>query len=100
MARLPRGARCLPRTGRGGGAHRLQPDGLNINQGVGATAPAALVKAVAEHQADYGIALDGDADRLQMVDAQGRLYNGDELLYVMAADRLASARRCRAWSAR
>jgi phosphoglucosamine mutase len=66
-----------------------QPDGLNINQGVGATAPAALVKAVAEHQADYGIALDGDADRLQMVDAQGRLYNGDELLYVMAADRLA-----------
>ena len=67
----------------------VQPDGLNINQGVGATAPAALVKAVAEHQADYGIALDGDADRLQMVDAQGRLYNGDELLYVMAADRLA-----------
>jgi phosphoglucosamine mutase len=66
-----------------------QPDGLNINRGVGATAPAALVKAVAEHQADYGIALDGDADRLQMVDAQGRLFNGDELLYVMAADRLA-----------
>ena len=66
-----------------------QPDGLNINQGVGATAPGALVKAVADHRADYGIALDGDADRLQMVDAEGRLYNGDELLYVMAADRLA-----------
>jgi phosphoglucosamine mutase len=66
-----------------------QPDGLNINQGVGATSPGALIKAVAEHRADYGIALDGDADRLQMVDAQGRLYNGDELLYVMAADRLA-----------
>jgi phosphoglucosamine mutase len=65
------------------------PDGLNINQGVGATAPQALVQAVAEHRADYGIALDGDADRLQMVDAQGRLFNGDELLYVMAADRLA-----------
>ncbi len=65
------------------------PDGLNINQGVGATAPQALVKAVAEHRADYGIALDGDADRLQMVDAQGRLFNGDELLYVMTADRLA-----------
>ncbi|MCW5612364.1 MAG: phosphoglucosamine mutase [Rubrivivax sp.] len=65
------------------------PDGLNINQGVGATAPKALVQAVAEHRADYGIALDGDADRLQMVDAEGRLYNGDELLYVMAADRLA-----------
>lgn len=67
----------------------VQPDGLNINQGCGATAPQALVKAVAEHRADYGIALDGDADRLQLVDAQGRLYNGDELLYVMAADRLA-----------
>jgi len=65
------------------------PDGLNINQGVGATAPGALVKAVAEQRADYGIALDGDADRLQMVDAQGRLFNGDELLYVMTADRLA-----------
>ena len=66
-----------------------QPDGLNINQGVGATSPSALVAAVAEHRADYGIALDGDADRLQMVDAEGRLFNGDELLYVMAVDRLA-----------
>ena len=65
------------------------PDGININAGFGATAPAALVKAVAEHRADYGIALDGDADRLQLVDASGRLYNGDELLYVMVADRLA-----------
>ena len=65
------------------------PDGLNINQGVGATHPEALVRAVAEHRADYGIALDGDADRVQMADAQGRLYNGDELLYVLAADRLA-----------
>jgi phosphoglucosamine mutase len=68
------------------------PDGLNINEGVGATAPAALVAAVAEHRADYGIALDGDADRLQLVDAQGRLYNGDELLYVMAMDRIAQQR--------
>jgi len=68
------------------------PDGLNINAGVGATAPQALVKAVAEHRADYGIALDGDADRLQIVDAEGRLYNGDELLYVMAADRLSLQR--------
>lgn len=65
------------------------PDGLNINDGVGATHPEALVKAVAEHGAHYGIALDGDADRLQIVDAKGRLYNGDELLYVMAVDRLA-----------
>jgi phosphoglucosamine mutase len=69
-----------------------EPDGLNINVGVGATHPQALVQAVAEHRADYGIALDGDADRLQMVDAQGRLYNGDELLYVMAADRIAQQR--------
>jgi phosphoglucosamine mutase len=65
-----------------------QPDGLNINQNVGATHPQALMAAVIAHKADYGIALDGDADRLQMVDASGRLYNGDELLYVMASDRL------------
>jgi phosphoglucosamine mutase len=64
------------------------PNGLNINDGVGATHPEALVKAVTEHGADYGIALDGDADRLQIVDAQGRLFNGDELLYVLVADRL------------
>ncbi|MBU6257308.1 MAG: phosphoglucosamine mutase [Burkholderiales bacterium] len=68
------------------------PDGLNINAGFGATAPQALLRAVAEHRADYGIALDGDADRLQIVDAQGRLYNGDELLYVMAIDRIAQQR--------
>jgi len=65
------------------------PDGTNINAGVGATSPAALVQAVAQHGADYGIALDGDADRLQLVDATGRLFNGDELLYVMVLDRLA-----------
>ncbi|MEY4766901.1 MAG: hypothetical protein RI907_3574 [Pseudomonadota bacterium] len=65
------------------------PDGLNINDGVGATHPEALVKAVAEHKADYGIALDGDADRLLVVDRHGRVFNGDELLYVMVADRLA-----------
>ncbi len=65
------------------------PDGLNINAGVGATHPEALVAAVREHRADVGVALDGDADRLQMVDAQGRLYNGDELLYLMVRDRLA-----------
>ncbi|NIC42340.1 phosphoglucosamine mutase [Aquabacterium sp. A08] len=64
------------------------PDGLNINRGCGATHPEALVAAVREHRADVGIALDGDADRLQMVDASGRLYNGDELLYLLADDRL------------
>ena len=65
------------------------PDGTNINAGFGATSPAALVAAVKEHRADYGVALDGDADRLQLVDAAGRLYNGDELLYLMVNDRLA-----------
>jgi phosphoglucosamine mutase len=64
------------------------PDGYNINAGVGATAPSALVKAVKESGAHYGVALDGDADRLQIVDATGRLFNGDELLYALAADRL------------
>jgi phosphoglucosamine mutase len=65
------------------------PDGLNINHDVGATHPEALVAAVKAHRADYGVALDGDADRLQLVDAAGRLYNGDELLYLIACDRLA-----------
>ncbi len=69
------------------------PNGLNINAGFGATSPAALVQAVKDSQADYGVALDGDADRLQLVDAAGRLYNGDELLYVMVADRLAQGQR-------
>ena len=64
------------------------PDGLNINRGVGATHPEALVEAVKTHRADMGVALDGDADRLQIVDAQGRLFNGDELLYLMVDDRL------------
>jgi phosphoglucosamine mutase len=64
------------------------PDGLNINDHVGATHPEALVAAVKAHGADIGVALDGDADRLQIVDGAGRLYNGDELLYVMAMDRL------------
>ena len=64
------------------------PDGFNINAGFGATAPQALVDAVVAGGADYGIALDGDGDRLQVVDGAGRLYNGDELLYVLAAARL------------
>jgi phosphoglucosamine mutase len=64
------------------------PDGLNINQGCGATSPQALVDAVRQRGADYGVALDGDADRLQIADQDGRLYNGDELLYAMVLDRL------------
>jgi phosphoglucosamine mutase len=65
------------------------PDGLNINLHVGATHPEALVEAVKKHSADIGIALDGDADRLQVVDAKGRLFNGDEILYLMVKERLA-----------
>ncbi|MER1966019.1 phosphoglucosamine mutase [Castellaniella sp. GW247-6E4] len=64
-----------------------EPDGFNINEGVGATHPEALVAAVRAQGADLGIALDGDADRLQMIDGAGRLYNGDELLYAIVRDR-------------
>jgi phosphoglucosamine mutase len=74
------------------GAIGCSPDGMNINAGFGATAPGAIVDAVRARGADYGIALDGDADRVQMVDAAGRLYNGDELLYVIAADRIDQGR--------
>jgi len=65
------------------------PNGLNINDGVGATHPEALIEAVKANGADYGVALDGDADRLQLVDAQGRLFNGDEVLFLMVSERLA-----------
>ena len=64
------------------------PNGFNINNGVGATAPEALRAKVLEEKADLGIAVDGDADRLLMVDANGRIYNGDELLYVIVRDRM------------
>jgi phosphoglucosamine mutase len=63
------------------------PNGLNINDKVGATHPEALRRAVLEHKADLGIALDGDADRLLMCDGEGRVYNGDELLYLIVRDR-------------
>lgn len=65
----------------------VAPNGLNINDGVGATSPDALRRAVTAHKADLGIALDGDADRLLMVDGDGSLYNGDQLLYVIACQR-------------
>ncbi|MAL01887.1 MAG: phosphoglucosamine mutase [Alcaligenaceae bacterium] len=67
-----------------------QPDGFNINKGVGALHPENLARTVRDEGADLGIALDGDADRLQMVDANGRVYNGDELLYVLVKGRLAN----------
>jgi phosphoglucosamine mutase len=62
----------------------VSPDGLNINAGVGATHPAALRAAVLQHGADLGIALDGDGDRVLMIDSSGREYDGDALLYVIA----------------
>ena len=62
----------------------VRPDGLNINDGVGATAPEYLRDAVLTHGADIGIALDGDADRVVMVDAAGEIYDGDKLIYVIA----------------
>ena len=69
------------------------PDGFNINEGVGATHPDALQAAVRMHRADLGVALDGDADRLLMTDAEGRLYNGDELLYVVVRDGVEQGKR-------
>jgi phosphoglucosamine mutase len=63
-----------------------EPDGININAGFGATHPEALQRAVILHRADLGIALDGDGDRLIMVDRDGRIYDGDQLLYVIALD--------------
>jgi phosphoglucosamine mutase len=66
------------------------PNGLNINLDVGATAPEALRRAVLDTHADCGIALDGDGDRLVMIDAAGTLYDGDQLLYVIARHRARS----------
>jgi len=63
------------------------PDGLNINRECGATHPKTVANAVREHHADLGIALDGDGDRLMMVDSSGRVYDGDQLLFVIARHR-------------
>ena len=65
-----------------------EPNGTNINEGVGATHPEALIRSVKANHAHYGIALNGDADRLQIVDSAGRLFNGDEVLYLMVNERL------------
>jgi phosphoglucosamine mutase len=65
-----------------------EPDGFNINENVGALHPDRLADEVRKRKADIGIALDGDADRLQMVDGDGRVYNGDELLYAIVRDRM------------
>ena len=63
------------------------PNGININEGCGATAPQAMARAVREHRADFGIAFDGDGDRLAMADSDGRLFDGDQLLYAIVRDR-------------
>jgi phosphoglucosamine mutase len=72
-----------------------QPNGFNINDQVGATAPQNCLAQVVAQGADYGICLDGDADRLQMIDSQGELFNGDELLYLVAKDRIESGKEVR-----
>jgi len=64
-----------------------EPDGFNINEQVGATSPKQLISEVQRQKADLGIALDGDADRVLMVDGAGRSYDGDQLLYVVASHR-------------
>ena len=61
-----------------------EPDGLNINENCGSTHPEFLQKAVVDHQADLGIAFDGDADRVVMVDKNGQLVDGDHILYILA----------------
>ncbi len=63
-----------------------EPNGTNINDGVGSTHPQHLRQAVLDHQADIGIALDGDGDRLLVVDRDGHVYDGDQLLYVIVMD--------------
>lgn len=60
------------------------PDGVNINENCGSTHPEGLQKAVLEHQADLGVAFDGDADRVVMVDKHGQLVDGDHILYILA----------------
>jgi phosphoglucosamine mutase len=70
----------------------VKPDGLNINENTGATSPASLKKEVSLQKADFGIALDGDGDRVVIVDAAGRIYDGDELLYAIVARRARSGR--------
>jgi phosphoglucosamine mutase len=74
-----------------------EPNGLNINQDVGATAPAALREAVVAQGADLGIALDGDGDRVIMVDAIGNVYDGDQLLFAVVRSRLRQGRRRCGW---
>ncbi len=72
----------------------VAPDGLNINDGVGSTAPESLIKEVLARQADLGIGLDGDADRVILVDRHGQVIDGDQLLYIIVRGLLASGQDC------
>lgn len=67
------------------------PNGFNINDGVGAVHAHALVPIVLQHDADFGIALDGDADRVVIIERGGRVYGGDELLFAIVRDRMRQA---------
>ncbi len=69
------------------------PNGTNINKDCGATSMAAISKAVVEHKADLGIALDGDGDRIMMVDHTGYVIDGDEIIYIIACNDLKSGRK-------
>jgi phosphoglucosamine mutase len=69
-----------------------QPNGTNINEGCGATAPQGMARAVTQNRAHFGIAFDGDGDRLAMADRDGRLFDGDQLLYAMVKHRHAGGR--------
>lgn len=72
----------------------VEPDGININEGVGSTSPGLLQKTVIDNNADLGVALDGDGDRLLMVDHNGELVDGDELLYIIACSQVQSDEGC------
>jgi phosphoglucosamine mutase len=82
------GPEILAATGAGVEVINAEPDGININVRAGATAPASLSDAVVASGADVGFALDGDADRLIAVDAAGRVVDGDQVLGILALDRL------------
>ena len=72
-----------------------EPDGYNINQNCGSTNPEVVQKAVIDHRADYGISLDGDGDRVILVDKEGNILDGDDLLYILA---FANPNRTGSWS--
>ena len=90
------GPRILAATGATVEVIHAEPDGVNINVRSGATDPASLAEAVVARGADVGFALDGDADRLIAVDAAGRIVDGDQVLGILALDRLGSRRAARA----